>query len=90
MPKAEVQARGAPLNKRPFYTVVDPPATGAERLAVLGFYIDAAPRSKSDSFYAFCWDGAFSARGHLATVLRRRGLCACGCGGRCSSQGVIA
>ena len=54
---------------------------GWDRLALLGFYIDSAPWSKSDSFYAFYWNGIFSRRRHLITIIRKRDICRCGCGG---------
>ena len=65
-------------------------ALGWNRLALLGFYIDAAPWSKRDSFYAFYWYGIFSTQRHLITVIRKHDLCKCGCGGRCSLQAILA
>ena len=62
---------------------------GWERLALLGFYIDAYPFTKSDSCYAFYWNGIFMRQRHLITVFRKSDLCKCGCGGRCSLQAIL-
>ena len=62
---------------------------GWEQVAMLGLYIDAAPYTKQDPFYAYYWNSVFSPKRHLITIVRKRDLCNCGCGGRCTLQGVM-
>ena len=58
-------------------------------MACLGFYVDAVPYSKRDSFYAFYWNGAFSVQRRVITTIRKSDLCRCGCRGLCSVNGIM-
>ena len=62
---------------------------GWERVACLGFYVDAAPHSKRDSFYAFYWNNVFSIERRVITTIRKSDLCRCGCRGLCSINAIM-
>ena len=62
---------------------------GWARVACLGFYVDAAPYSKRDSFYAFYWNDVFSVQRRVITTIRKSDLCRCGCRGLCSINAIM-
>eukprot|EP00969_Alexandrium_andersonii_P282409 12485172-Alexandrium_andersonii.AAC.1 len=50
----------------------------------VGYFSDAVPHTKKDSFYAFFWSNMFSGTRYLICPLRKSDLCRCGCRGLCT------
>ena len=53
-----------------------------------GFFSDAVPHTKKDSFIAFYWGTMLTPTRHLICVLRKSDLCKCGCKGFCTLGAV--
>ena len=57
----------------------------------LGYFSDAIPHTKKDSFFVFFWtslvEGPAATR-HLTCTLRMSDLCQCGCRGQCTFRAV--
>ena len=50
----------------------------------VGYFSDAVPHTKSDSFIAFYWSNGLTGKRYLVTAVRKKDLCQCGCKGMCT------
>ena len=55
----------------------------------IGYFSDAVPHTKKDSFYAFYWSNLLTGTRYLICALRKSDLCKCGCRGLCTFGAVL-
>ena len=57
-----------------------------DKTCPIGYFSDAVPHTKRDSFFAFYWNNMLEgvSKRHLICALRKADLCQCGCNGFCT------
>ena len=60
---------------------------GAQACPV-GYFSDAVPHTKRDSFFAFYWSNCLTGTRYLICSVRKKDLCQCGCKGQCT-MGIV-
>lgn len=57
---------------------------GEDCSVALGYFSDAVPHTKRDSFFCFYWSNLLTHTRYLICVVRKSDLCKCGCKGFCT------
>ena len=55
----------------------------------LGYFSDAVPHTKRDSFFAYYWSNSLTGKRHLICSVRKKDVCQCGCKGHCTMGGLL-
>ena len=61
---------------------------GAQACPV-GYFSDAVPHTKRDSFFALYWSNCLTGTRYLICSVRKKDICQCGCKGQCTMGAIL-